>query len=211
MQHLRVIQHPNKYRCKTCLKEFKYYTAYKRHEKIHTNERPHICDLCGKGFIQLVTLQAHINAHNRCTNRTQRTREISHNIKCLICEQTFSTFTGLTIHNKRKHNKINEKNCKYVCDVCGQYFCTTITLKHHKATHNTERNFLCNVCGKQFRNKIPLTTHMRVHTKERPYNCNICLKWLSSKTSLYFHMLRHKNIRPYKCNVCGKNLLNVHI
>lgn len=42
-----------------------------RHVKTHTNERPHECHLCLKGFRTVTLLRNHINTHTGDPGRTR--------------------------------------------------------------------------------------------------------------------------------------------
>ena len=45
--------------CQICQKPFLRYSALKRHERVHTGERPYRCPICGKTFAQAGNLKIH--------------------------------------------------------------------------------------------------------------------------------------------------------
>lgn len=51
---------PKIYTCGTCGQVFKDRSNFKRHERIHTGERPYRCWFCGSSFSQSNTLKQHI-------------------------------------------------------------------------------------------------------------------------------------------------------
>ena len=49
--------------CRFCNKQFNDTSAVKRHELIHTGEKPYSCDFCHKRFNDSSTLKGHIRTH----------------------------------------------------------------------------------------------------------------------------------------------------
>ena len=50
------------YLCHMCRKSFNHPSKLKRHEMIHTGERPYLC-MCGRSFIQPSNLKVHEMKH----------------------------------------------------------------------------------------------------------------------------------------------------
>lgn len=46
-----------------CNKEFKKTRNLIIHSRVHTNERPHVCQFCNKGFTQQCNLKKHLELH----------------------------------------------------------------------------------------------------------------------------------------------------
>lgn len=51
------------YLCELCGKSFRYYEAFKIHERIHIDFKRHICHVCGKGFLESSYLTKHLRCH----------------------------------------------------------------------------------------------------------------------------------------------------
>ena len=48
-----------RFKCQPCNKKFEHRAHFRRHLQIHTGEKPFLCDLCGKLFCLMGTLNRH--------------------------------------------------------------------------------------------------------------------------------------------------------
>ncbi|KAJ8933996.1 hypothetical protein NQ314_013631 [Rhamnusium bicolor] len=67
-QHIRDQMKEDKklaYSCAYCEKYFNSKRKFTLHMRVHTNERPHKCEICGEGFKQLGTLKDHYITHTK--------------------------------------------------------------------------------------------------------------------------------------------------
>lgn len=48
------------HRCMTCKKRFLWHSDLRKHERIHTGERPYSCQWCGRGFTQVQHMRSHM-------------------------------------------------------------------------------------------------------------------------------------------------------
>ncbi|KAJ3661060.1 hypothetical protein Zmor_005481 [Zophobas morio] len=165
------------------------------HEKIQHQGVRHICQHCGKVFLNEPTFIKHCKSHDP--------DHIKNVFTCKVCTLVLRSSCGYRRHMKRHNGPVPS----YICDVCGKTVNTLQSLKFHKKTHAGEKNYLCGTCGKDFIRKQALVMHTRVHTKERPFQCLMCSKRFTQKSSLNIHMRYHTGERPYGCELCSKKFI----
>lgn len=175
------------YNCKECGKSLHSPYTYLWHRRIHTGERPYVCDLCGKQFRVSQGLVRH-------------TRETHQGIKkypCDLCGRMFSSK-----RNVEEHRRIHTNERPYICDLCGKSFKQKASLFVHSRSHGDYR-FTCSYCNQGFRAKGPLMVHITKHTGEKPYACEICGRCFRIKYELKRHLLIHSDDKPFECSECG--------
>ena len=132
------------YPCKCCGRCFSQMTKLRKHEKIHSGERPFVCKFCGKSFIENSKLTLHLRTH---------TGEKPY--QCVLCQKTFSV-----VSNLHKHMTIHSGVKPFVCIVCGRGFTQNVNLKSHMRIHTGERDpYKCDVCKRRFGRIEDARTH----------------------------------------------------
>ncbi|KAF4520614.1 hypothetical protein B566_EDAN007479 [Ephemera danica] len=170
---------PGPYKCELCPQEFKNKRELNYHKKkMHVNEKSFFCEECGLAFKLRTSLQKHL---------VKRHETKQGPYPCLDCNITFSKKIHLTNHRDKKHNL--EKN--FLCQVCGNKFCTQSSLMAHLETHTGQKRFTCSYCCRSFLKKEKLIFHTRTHTGERPFECALCHKKFIRKSKLDEHERRH--------------------
>ncbi|XP_072014045.1 uncharacterized protein [Amphiura filiformis] len=112
---------PKPYKCTYCNKSFLDKWRQNHHERLsHLNERPFVCEVCGKAFKENSALVTHNYSHTgerpfachlceyRCIRRDYLTNHIRthtgvHPYKCELCETTFMHKPALNYHVKKVH------------------------------------------------------------------------------------------------------------
>ncbi|XP_041848105.1 zinc finger protein 408 isoform X2 [Melanotaenia boesemani] len=164
-----------KLQCTVCLKLLANTNSLRNHMKLHSGEKPHICQHCGKCFSQKGNLECHLRIHSGV-------RPFS----CSECSQTFSQKTDL-----RRH-MFSHTGGGFLCSHCGKSLRDPHSLKSHERLHTGERPHRCFICGKGYTLATKLRRHMRsAHLKEKPYGCH-CGTSFSVRQSLLRHQAQHK-------------------
>ena len=183
----------------------------------HTKKYPHVCDICGAGFVIKKRLEVHKKSkHEGGGQLNQQIRNSCGYVKktsdqaCPVCSKVIVCPVNFKKHME-KHYGIFKG---FVCEVCGAILESRQGLKLHRMMHTGEKNFLCTFCGQKFRKKYTLELHMRIHTDEKPHECKYCGKSFRQSSTLAVHMYTHTE-KPFKCGTCGrkysrKNLLRKH-
>ncbi|KAL8616375.1 hypothetical protein ACOMHN_032229 [Nucella lapillus] len=159
-----------------------------RHMKSHSEDRPHKCDTCHRGFKTLASLTNHVNTHTGTRPH-----------KCKECDAAFTTSGELVRHVRYRHTF--EKPHK--CPECDYASVELSKLKRHMRSHTGERPYQCSTCSYASPDTYKLKRHMRIHTGEKPYVCDICNARFTQSNSLKAHKLIHSGNKPvFQCPYC---------
>lgn len=117
--------------CPTCGKSFKKNSQLIRHVRIHTGEKPFVCEFCNKAFNQKNALNIH---------RTKHTGEKK--FKCKFCSATFTQSGNMRSHIKRLHAPQTEIPASelYKCPYCNCVFKKIGILNCHVSRRHSNLN-----------------------------------------------------------------------
>nr|XP_022339060.1 zinc finger protein 236-like [Crassostrea virginica] len=108
------------HQCSHCPKSFKKPSDLVRHIRIHTGEKPFICEICSRSFTVKSTLDSHMKTHG--SNQKK--------FSCHICCSRFSTKGSLKVH-MRLHTGAKPFKCPH----CDLRFRTSGHRKSHIVGH----------------------------------------------------------------------------
>lgn len=154
----KAIENPKGLDCQYCGKTFHLASSRERHERVHTKEKPFICDFegCGKGFSQKEMLKRHKIIHLPIEDSPH---------VCTICDRRFRQREPLRQHINKMHSEDSEtKAPSFFCKICQRFFAHSSGLSRHLLLHSG-RKFTCEVCDKTFNDQSALKRHGKLHRK----------------------------------------------
>ena len=152
--------------------EFEHYTPNGCVQNYNPNlSNPYRCEKCGEDFVIESEFKKHFWKHI-----DQKDRKF----QCDLCKTYFLWRKALTKHK----NAIFDQEGKpyYLCDICGEQFCSTKQKKTHVITKHREKQ--CLNCGQVFSKKWNLDVHLR---KQAKLSCKDCAKIFCTKVALQSH------------------------
>ncbi|RVE60859.1 hypothetical protein OJAV_G00185310 [Oryzias javanicus] len=185
----------NKWQCHLCNKSLSSSRVLAWHLLSHSENRHFACEVCGKRFKILHTLNIHKKVH--------MDRERS--FLCHICCKTFYCNGSL-----KSHMKTHSSEKPFICQDCGKGFVSKGNLKIHQRVHTGETPYVCSHCGRRFKLQSALKSHVRIHLGIKLFSCPVCGKATARQEHLKVHMRIHSGDRPYKCLLCVKAFTQSH-
>ena len=167
-------------------------SAFKKHMMIHRGEINNVtCPTCGKGFLVISQLKAHLTMHSKPS------------FKCDLCPKLSKSKEYL-----RSHMLTHTNETVFICEQCEKTFKREYTLKRHINSHHETNSYECETCGKLFKEKSSVKCHQReVHQGERKHRCDQCDMRFFDKPKLSRHYMLHTKERPFMCENCNKGFI----
>lgn len=155
-----------------CEKVFPCYAELESHMNVHMGSRPHVCDICDRGYPSRKGLNAHRSVHYPAA------------FQCAVCMKNFMHKAGLARH---------AATCQrtFVCGGCGKTYTREGNYRRHVLEKHPvkEGNRIgCDQCDLTFLSKFSLRTHKRIIHEGVRVSCRLCGRQYSYASSLYEHM-----------------------
>ncbi|EEC15933.1 zinc finger protein, putative [Ixodes scapularis] len=205
-----------KFECSRCPYSSVNKFDVKRHERIHTGEKPFQCRFCNRAFNQSSTLISH-----------RRTHTGERPYRCGRCDRGFSRKGDMQRHWNRSHEEIVPDVELSSCNEYGVVSPTGELPSLHPRDVNGSRKgrFACGYCPYSSNIKCNVVRHERVHTGEKPFQCRQCNRAFTQSSALLSHRRTHtayEEIAPgvltecLSCDECGcffpnRDLLSLHL
>ncbi|KAL4222224.1 hypothetical protein ACF0H5_018261 [Mactra antiquata] len=221
--------------CQGCKKQFKTLVSYQVHKLSH-RKKDHVCQHCGKTFVNNSQLQVHRRRDHQLQIGTLYYFGYVNNddkICCEICSKDFENMMEYHEHRpvhlaynflckkcgngfteESELQKHTDSDCSYLnlhlpCGVCNMKFSMYDTRrKHIIASHKKTTEFYCHHCGKCCNTIDELGDHFNTHKDDRIFKCEICEKMFLEKRNLVDHRELHRSSKDWQCHICKKGYLS---
>lgn len=206
MRRHQLVHSGNKpFQCDVCGDSFTRVENRDRHMIVHTKQRPYNCE-CGKGFTQLNRLKVHRLKHSGERPFT-----------CAVCSKRFLRVDHLRVHMRTHQANVDAESERPVATVeqsQRQPVKTEQTTERLQCSPNVEPN-LPSIVVAQKRPSIsdecaqqPLATNDSTSATDKStkklFQCNECPKRFARRDHFQRHIDVHSGARPFQCELCPK-------
>ncbi|XP_064620563.1 zinc finger protein 112-like [Lineus longissimus] len=183
----QAIRAPKKYKCDVCKYQSDYPSDINKHKVRHTEEKCFKCDVCNFETNWKKNLKDHMTTHS-----------VEKKFNCEQCDYVTHSMINLGSHVKRCHGP------KWVCEVCGEEYCSLEYLAEHLNKHGNVLPHVCPHCSYRTSYRANFQKHCLIHTQVKRHKCDTCNKRFTQKSHLDAHIKAiHSNPnKEYRCHIC---------
>ena len=185
------IKKRRRYQCQVCHRYLSRKGGLKRHNMIHTGERPFKCSMCDRSF-------------------TQQCHQLNHE----LCHWDEPSGSSGSVSSSRSGSSLGNEERLLKCKVCPEVFSSVLSLKAHLTIHDPSRPFPCTICGMKCKTPGNMRQHMRAHTATPNLCCPYCDKRFHLTVYFEEHLLQHhkhwdaESTEEHVCKYCPKKFLS---
>ena len=174
----------NRFECKICHQFLSSKSSLKRHNMLHTGERPFKCSLCEKSFTQ---------PHHRLNHELSHwaVKSMPNSTPCQSGRSMGSVSSSVSGSSPEYEERVRR------CRECNKTFPSLQSLRKHLTIHDTSRQFVCSICGMRFLKRAHLTVHNYTHMVTPRLCCPNCGKLFSRVENFEKHLLQHDHSTTY--------------
>lgn len=155
--------------CPSCENKFQTISNLNIHFRaVHTEERPFVCEECGKSFVSVGGLNQH-----KVTHATDRPCQCPH------CPKTFKDAMHL-----RKHEDVHNDGT-HICLHCGKQLKSKRILRNHMIVHSDQKNYKCHLCDFEFKRSNTLKVSSVATKYSIRLESNLCLLFSETFTNTH--------------------------
>ncbi|RZF44465.1 hypothetical protein LSTR_LSTR002238 [Laodelphax striatellus] len=196
--------------CERCSYKTYFSKFLNMHVLTHGDERPFLCDTCGKGFKTRKQMRNHKVIHKSNSEQENAEGDASKTSKfsCTVCGRQMKDSRNLRLHMDNVHHKMR----RFSCSFCSYTTYSRGSLLIHQRTHTGEKPFKCDACDYASKDHNSLRRHKMQHSGNKAYNCPHC-SYACIQSSTYKAHLKSKHPGldtglMFSCAVCPFRTVN---
>ncbi|CAO1434679.1 unnamed protein product [Diamesa hyperborea] len=138
-----------KFPCDRCPAQLCNQNSLRRHQNLHLNIKPFICEICGAAYSEAKVLKRHMGKHDGTYEKR---------FTCEVCGLKKYDLGGL-----KAHMRIHTGEKPHQCEHCERRYALKADLTKHLRSHVGQNTYKCEFCSDAFRLQAELRDHYQVH------------------------------------------------
>lgn len=156
----------NSFTCTYCQKELRTKKGLKIHQRKHTGEKLHVCQICQGKFTKRNHLIRHLKVHDK---------KDGINYTCDVCDKQLCSSYLLAKHKKEHAETVKTEELVDEPEKIGENS-NGVTVDGEQTTGYSKMEnglYECNFCKKLLSTPLGLRTHLRRHTGKNLARCEV--------------------------------------